>query len=128
MSIEQVVVPVTAGAEFAEALSRKDFRRIRSLLDQEIDFRALTPSRFWEAHGSDSVVDEILCQWFEESDEIESLESLETGQVVDRHRVGYRYRVRNADGSYEVEQQAYYTVKGDRIDWMRIVCSGFRET
>jgi hypothetical protein len=37
------------GAAFARAMAVKDFDRIAELLDQEIEFRAVTPSRSWTA-------------------------------------------------------------------------------
>jgi hypothetical protein len=46
--------------------------------------------------------------------------------VADREHVAYRLRVRNAEGEFLVEQQAYYHVTGGRIDWMRVLCSGYR--
>jgi hypothetical protein len=46
--------------------------------------------------------------------------------VGDRERVGYRFRVRNPDGLFVVEQQAYLSGSDGRIEWMRVVCSGFR--
>lgn len=60
------------------------------------------------------------------SDEIEALEWLETGTFADRERVGYRFRVRNPDGRFLVEQQAYLYARDGRIAWMRVMCSGFR--
>jgi hypothetical protein len=114
------------GREFATALAAKDFDRIGELLHPEIDFRALTPRRQWEAGESGGVIDGILRQWFKDSDEIESLERLETDAFADRERVGYRFRVRNPDGPFVVEQQAYLAERDGRIGWMRVVCSGFR--
>ena len=35
-------------------------------------------------------------------------------------------RVRNPDGLFEVEQQAYIAERDGRIGWMRALCSGFR--
>ena len=116
----------TLGAEFAKALAAKDFARIRELLHPEIDFRGMTPSRNWEAGDSDTVIGEVLQQWFEDEDEIQSLESLETDSFADRERVGYRYAVRCPDGNYLVEQQAYLSERDGRIGWMRVVCSGYR--
>jgi hypothetical protein len=116
----------TLGAEFAKALAAKDFARIRELLHPEIDFRGMTPSRNWEAGDSDTVIGEVLQQWFEDEDEIQSLESLETDSFADRERVGYRYAVRCPDGNYLVEQQAYLAERDGRIGWMRVVCSGYR--
>jgi len=116
----------TVGAEFARALGAKDYSRIRELMDPEIDFRGLTPRRVWEATDPDAVISTVLRQWFEDSDEIESLDQLETDAVVDRERVGYRFSVRNPDGRFLVEQQAYISARGGRIVWMRVLCSGFR--
>jgi hypothetical protein len=114
----------TIGAEFAEALAVKDFDRIRELLDPEIDFRGLTPNRVWDANDPESVITGVLQHWFEEVDEIQSLEELETGTIVNRERVGYRFKVQHPDGPYLVEQQAYLEVTDGRISWMRVVCSG----
>ena len=116
----------TAGEAFATALAAKDFDRLLALFDPEIDFRGLTPGRFWEAGDPESVVSGILRQWFEDSDEIESLEHIETDAVADRERVGYRFVVTNPDGRFVVEQQAYLTERDGRIVWMRALCSGFR--
>ena len=117
---------MSLGADFAKAFTDKDFARAAEVLHPEVDFRALTPNRFWEAHGAGDVVDEILTQWLEDSDVVESLDAVEEDEGIDRRRVGYRFTVTNPDGRFAVEQQAYYTERDDRIDWIRIVCSGFR--
>ncbi len=114
------------GRAFVEALGAKDFERLTALLDPRIDFRALTPRRAWEATDSNAVVDSVLRQWFEDSDEIEQVIAIETDSFADRQRVGYRLRVRNPDGRFVAEQQAYYTERDGRISWMRVLCSGFR--
>jgi hypothetical protein len=116
----------TLGAAFASALAAKEFGRLRDLMHPEIDFRGMTPSRFWEAGDPDAVISGVLRQWFEESDEIEALERLETDAIADRERVGYRFSVRNPDGHFLVEQQAYLSERDGRIVWMRVLCSGFR--
>ena len=51
---------------------------------------------------------------------------VQTDSFADRERVGYRFRVRNPDGLFEVEQQAYIEERDGRIGWMRVLCSGFR--
>jgi hypothetical protein len=114
------------GRLFAGALARKDSAAMAALLDAQVDFRGLTPSRSWEACGADAVLDLLLAHWFEDSDEIEELASLETGAIADRRRVAYRFNVHSPDGSFVVEQQAYYTERDGRITWMRVLCSGFR--
>jgi hypothetical protein len=114
------------GKAFAEALARKDDAGVAAVLDPEIDFRGLTPSRSWEASGADAVLKLMLSQRFEDSDEIEEVASLDTDAFADRQRVAYRFHVRNPDGSFVVEQQAYYTERDGQITWMRVLCSGFR--
>jgi hypothetical protein len=113
------------GAQFAEALAEKDFDTVLTLLDSSIDFRALTPGRAWEAADADSV-QEILRQWFEDTDVLEGIVSIEVDSFSDRQRVAYRFRGHNADGPFVVEQQAYYAEREGQIDYMRVLCSGFR--
>jgi hypothetical protein len=114
------------GGEFARALFAKDFAGVRELLDPDVDFRALTPNRSWEAAGADELVEGILKVWFEDSDELLELKSVESGRMADRRRVSYRFQGCNPDGPFVVEQQVYYATEGGRINWMRAVCSGFR--
>lgn len=114
------------GTRFAEALADKDATRIAALLHSEIDFRGLTPNQTWEAAGPDEVLAVLLGSWFGDSDEIRSLDGLETGAVADRRRVAYRFTMTNPDGRFVVEQQAYLGQRDGRIDWMRVLCSGLR--
>lgn len=117
----------TAGTRFARAFADKDFDAVTALVSPELDFRALTLRREWEAADGPSLKTGVLERWLEPDDEVEALERVETDTVVDRERVGYRLRVRNPDGLHTVEQQAYLTTDADgRIDWMRVICSGFR--
>jgi hypothetical protein len=120
--------PATLGAEFARALAFKDFTRILDLMHPEIDFRGMTPNRSWEATDGDAVISGVLRHWFDESDDIEALERLESDAFADRERVGYRFKVRNPKGRFLVEQQAYLSARDGRIGWMRVLCSGFRPT
>jgi hypothetical protein len=114
------------GAQFALALADKDFDRLIALFDPVVDFRGLTPRKSWEASDPQALVDNVLRVWFEDSDEIVALEKLETDAFADRERVGYRFRVRNPEGSFLVEQQLFISAPAGRITWMRSVCSGYR--
>jgi hypothetical protein len=116
----------TLGADFARAFTDKDAGRMLELLHPEVDFRALTPSRFWEAGDADAVVSILFGHWLEDSDEVQALEEVEGDAFADRERVGYRFSVNNPDGRFLVEQQAYLSTRDGRIDWMRVVCSGLR--
>lgn len=116
----------TLGTDFARAFAAKDAARMGELLHAEVDFRGLTPNRNWEANGADELVSILFDNWLEDSDEVESLESVDSDSFADRERVGYRLTVRNTDGRHLVEQQAYIEERDGRIGWMRVVCSGFR--
>ena len=114
------------GRRFVEALATKDPGAIRAVLHPEIDFRALTPNRFWEAHDRGAVLDVLLGNWFPADTALDKLLLLETDTIADREQVRFRLRGRNRDGPMIVEQQAYLTDRDGLIGWMRVVCSGQR--
>ena len=115
----------TLGEQFARAVAAKDHGRVRDLLHPDVDFRAMTPKRVWEAADTEDVI-AALGVWFDEGDTIEGIDALSVDSFADRERVGYRLRVRNGDGDHLVEQQAYLSEQDGRIGWLRIMCSGYR--
>jgi len=115
------------GESLAHAIATKDADALRGLLHPEVEFRAVTPSRFWEADSADEVIDEvILGRWFSPADRIDAVERVEHDTVADRERVGYRFRVRREDREFLVEQQAYFHAHEGRIDWLRVMCAGYQ--
>ena len=122
-----VLNPLVVGEAFAGAVAAKDRAALLGLLAPDVEFRGLTPGRSWTADDAVTAVDEIvLGSWFTVTDDIQALEAVETAEVGDRLRVGYRMRIR-AEGEVTVcEQQAYYMLADDRINWLRVLCSGFR--
>ena len=57
---------VTAlGRRFVEAVANKDAEAVGAVLHPEVDFRALTPNRFWEAHDRDAVLEILFGTWFQ---------------------------------------------------------------
>ena len=122
-------MPNGIGERFAQAVADKDARALEALLTPDLDFRAMTPRRFWEATSAAAVVHDIIFgKWFTVTDHIEASEVVGTSTIADCHRVGYRFRLTRSTGSFVVEQQAYFSVTDDRIAWLRIMCSGFRKT
>lgn len=113
------------GEAFAHAVATKDHDRLRALLHPDVDFRGMTPSRVWEASDAEAVV-EALRTWFDDEDDIRSVEAVESASFADRERVGYRFLVENPAGRHLVEQQAYLSAREGRIGWLRIMCSGYR--
>jgi hypothetical protein len=118
-------MPTGLGEAFAHAVAVKDHDKVRELLHPELDFRAMTPQRIWEAESPADVV-AALCLWFGDGDEIQGLDIVETDAFADRERVGYRLRIANSDGVHLVEQQAYLSERDGKIGWLRIMCSGYR--
>lgn len=95
-------------------------------MDEDIDFRAMTPSRIWEAAGP-AEVREVLRTWFEHPErKVEGVEPVEPSSVADTLRVGWRVHGQGADGPFLYEQQAYVREQNGRIVWLRIMCSGPR--
>ena len=115
------------GKAFVQAIAARDEATLLDVLAPDVDFRAMTPGRFWEAGSAQEIVDDIIFgRWFEPSDHIDALEGVESDTVADRERVIYRFHVTNADGAFLVEQSAYFEVVDDRISWLRIMCAGYR--
>lgn len=116
------------GERFVRAVVDRDRAALLAVLTPEVDFRGMTPGDVWRATSARALVDDVLfARWFEPTDHVDAIEGIETSTVVDRHRIGYRLRMTNDDGTFAVEQQAYYEVEGNRIGWLRILCSGCRE-
>jgi hypothetical protein len=114
------------GPRLAQALATKDSDALRAVLHPDVDFRGLTPNRFWEAHDRDAVLDIVFGVWFGSHDELEELVLLESDAFADREQIRFRFRGRNRNGPMIVEQQAYLAERDGLIGWMRIVCSGQR--
>ncbi len=116
------------GRAYARAVAGKDRPGLLELLADDIDFRALTPGRAWEATTGNEVADVLFGSWFEPQDDIVGLISAEEGAPVeDTRHLTYRFAVRNPDGEFTVEQQAYFRTSEGRIAYLRVLCSGFRE-
>jgi hypothetical protein len=113
------------GRALVEAIAHKDDAALSVLLSTDLDFRAMTPARVWEAASVTEVLAAVH-EWFDENDHIEAVEHVETDAFADRQRVGYRLRVRNDEGLHLVDQQAYLGVRDGQIAWMRLICAGFR--
>lgn len=114
------------GTRFATSLAAKDSDALTALLTPDVDFLGLTPRRMWEAHAPEEVL-EVLWTWFGEEDRIDALHAVSSGEPVeDTEHVEYRLTVVTPDGPHTVAQQAYYRTDGDRIAYLRVMCSGFR--
>ena len=123
---DRATIASALGRRFVEALAIKDAEAVRAVLHPEVDFRGLTPNRFWEAHDRDAVLEIVFGVWFGADDELEELVLMHSDSFADREQVRFRFRGSNRDGPMVVEQQAYLTERDGLIGWMRVVCSGQR--
>ncbi|WP_243060604.1 hypothetical protein [Nocardioides sp. SR21] len=114
------------GSRFATAVATKDAAGVRALVSDDVDFKGLTPRRLWEGSSPDELVT-VLGTWFGTDDHIDELVEVVDGDpIADTHHVAYRLRITTPDGPHAVAQQAYYRADGDRITYLRVMCSGFR--
>ena len=110
------------GQMFIGALARQDWAGLEACFGRDVQFRALTPNGLREATGAEPAA-KYLRRWFGDADQM-LLEASDVQPVQDRTRITYRFR-EHEDRWYEVEQQAYFTIKDDAIDRMDLLCSGF---
>lgn len=111
---------------FVDAIVARDEDTLRGSLAPDVDFKALTPGRFWEADSPEGVLEIVLGHWFEEHDRVSAVRDVTEGEVADTARIGYRLDLECPDGPHVAEQQAYYRTGPDGISYLRILCSGFR--
>jgi hypothetical protein len=110
---------------FVDAIVARDVARAAGLLHPEIDFRAMTPRRIWEADGP-AGVEAVFRAWFEDPDEdVQKVEATEPVSLEDTVRVGWLVHISDADGPHIFEQQVYVRERDARIAWMRVICSGW---
>lgn len=117
--------PVLVTAEaFASAIAALDLPRAAGLVTPDVDFRAMTPRRIWEADGP-AGVEEVLRAWLADPDEqVEQVTTTAPALVENTARVGWLVHRLDPGGPCAFEQQAYVRERGGRIGWLRIMCSG----
>ncbi len=114
----------SVATSLTEAIVARDIPGAVALLETDVDFRAMTPSRIWEAKDP-AGVEGILREWFEDPDEeIHGVEATAPVPIQGTMRVGWLVNLSDADGPQVFEQQAYVRERDGRIAWMRVICSG----
>jgi len=99
---------------------------MRRLLAPDVAFSGLTPGGAWEASSADEVVDKVMLgRWFSPDRRITDVLQVEATEVGGLDHVRYRFAVDRPDGSFVVEQHAYYETTDDRISLLRVLCSGY---
>jgi hypothetical protein len=111
------------GAEFLDALARRDWANVQSLLDPRISFRVLTPRALREA-DDDAGAMAWLTRWFGDADELTTLRA-EVSTMHDRLSMDYRFHL-HKDRWCVIEQRGYFDVTDGKITDLTLICSGFR--
>jgi hypothetical protein len=113
----------SVGTDFLDALARRDWAIVQSLLDPRVSFRVLTPRGLREADDDAGAV-AWLTRWFGDAGELTTLRA-EVSTMQDRLSVGYRFHL-HKDRWYVIEQRGYVDVTDGKITALTLVCSGFR--
>jgi hypothetical protein len=117
----------TVAERFVHAYTQHNRADLLDVLTPDVDFRGMTPGRFWEASTAEDLVDNVLLQWIDVQDVVQQVLSLDRDWMADREHVSFRLSVHTPDGHHLVEQQAYLMVDDGLISWLRMMCSGFRK-
>ena len=119
-------MPTNLGERFANAVAAKDAVALRALLAPNVNFRDVTPGKFWEGDNADAVVDDvILGKWFSPERLITAILRVDCDTVGTVDHVAYRLLATRPDGDYVLEQQAYLEAEDGRSSRLEILCSGF---
>lgn len=115
------------GEELLAAIGVRDYRRIASCFGSDSTFRVLTPGPLREHEGPRETAERYRA-WLEPLEEFELLEG-EVVEIADRIRVRYRFRGRDPEKGWRLnEHTGYAAVENGRIRTMILTCSGFRPT
>lgn len=117
----------SVGGLLLEALARRDFTSVADCFEASATMRALVPSGTIDCRGA-AHIGETFEGWFGGAEEFEVLDGT-VGEIGGRVHVAWRLRLRPTPGgdhrAHVVGQQAYLEV-GDRIESIRLLCSGFQ--
>lgn len=77
--------------------------------------------------GRPEEVEAVLREWFADpGEEVERIDATEAVPIEDVTRVGWLVWISDAEGPSVFEQQAYARERDGQIEWMRVICSGWR--
>ena len=100
-----------------------DWDAAARLLAPEVEFRGLTPKKFFELSSREAVIDQYR-KWFE-AGTLDRVEGFEDGAVEQRLRMRYRVFWTNAEAQpFSFEQTVYYEADDRGITWISLMCSG----
>ncbi len=123
-----VVAAESLGREFVASIQHRDWDRLAACFAPDVAFRSVVPDRdepFRDRLGPEAACAQIA-DWFDGGEAYELIGST-VDLIGDRLHVGYRVTGTDGGVRYLVEQHAFATLSGDRIGYLNLVCSGFRD-
>jgi hypothetical protein len=117
--------PQVVGERLLEGIRERDRAAISACFAPDASFRVLTPHRLREHDGRDEVAARYA-YWLDPLEHFE-VEDADATLVADRLRVRYRFRGRDPQHGWQLnEHTAYAEVEAGQIVAATVTCSGFR--
>jgi len=119
--------PCDVGERLLAAIGARDRAAIERCFAEDARFDVLTPHRLREHRGAAQVA-ERYAFWLDRLEQFEIVGG-DVDQVADRVRVRYRFRGRDPEKGWQLnEHTAYAAIEEGRIASATVTCSGFRPT
>ncbi|HXV61464.1 MAG TPA: nuclear transport factor 2 family protein [Vicinamibacteria bacterium] len=113
-------------ARFLDALGRRDFDALSSLLAPDIWFRALLPRKLYDLDNRRDAI-ATLRTWFGGGADFQVLET-DHHSLASREYIRYRFLLRPdwaPEQWHVIEQVGFFRVKEGSISRLDLVCTGF---
>lgn len=118
---------VETGERLLEAVSARDYTRIAACFAEDASFRVLTPGPVREHEGRAEAAERYR-RWLESLEGFEVLDG-DAVPIADRVRIRYRFRGRDPDKGWQLnEHTGYAAVQDGEIRSLILTCAGFRPT
>ena len=77
----------TVAERFVQAYTGHNRADLLGVLAPDVDFRGMTPGRFWEASTAEDLVDNVLFHWIDVHDVVQQVLALDRDWMADREHV-----------------------------------------
>ena len=115
------------GSQYVQAVSQGDFTKLHDLFSEDIVFLAATQGDSWHAIGWPET-QKALNELYPPSERVSEVVRVDHHDVPGRYRISYRLRGHKLEhGPFEYEHQVYYNTEGNKINRLRVLCSGIYE-
>ena len=115
------------GSHYVQAVSQGDITSLHDLFSEDIVFVAATPGNSWHTIGWPET-EKALHELYPPGEKVSEIVSVNHHDLPGRCRISYRLRGHKLEyGPFEYEHQVYYNTEGNKINRLRVLCSGIYE-